>query len=462
MCSFIVVDGKIVDLDHVNHFCKRRGPDATTRLEANGMSFVHNILSITGQFSPQPFVSGNRVCVYNGQVYNYKQFGDYGSDGLCLLPQYERHGDEFVRQLDGEFAIALVDFDRDALLISTDVFATKPLWYSVGGSGNIAVSTYRSALRRLGRANIQRLKANTTLVFKMSTGELLKTLSVHDFDLHQHKMSCDDWLAAFERSIRKRTEGCRENVFIGLSSGYDSGAIACELRRQCVPFKAFTVDTTTKKAAHPTNPATLKRFEDDVVRSHLEDETVMRRRHELLKDAETLGDTRDALLAYLNDCVEEYNYDIYSSSTKGYRRRIRLQEDRGALGLALVCDRAKAQGYKIYLSGSGADEIICDYGYRGKKFFGHSNFGGLFPDDLSAIFPWPSFYESTMSSYLAKEEYVAGSYGIETRYPFLDKDVVQEFLWLHPSIKNGRYKSVIAEYMTRHNFPFAENRKTGF
>ena len=31
-----------------------------------------------------------------------------------------------------------------------------------------------------------------------------------------------------------------------------------------------------------------------------------------------------------------------------------------------------------------------------------------------------------------KEEMVAGAYGIETRYPFLDRDVVQEFLWLKP------------------------------
>jgi len=33
-----------------------------------------------------------------------------------------------------------------------------------------------------------------------------------------------------------------------------------------------------------------------------------------------------------------------------------------------------------------------------------------------------------MESYLAKEEYVGGAYGIESRYPFLDKKVVQEFL----------------------------------
>ena len=46
---------------------------------------------------------------------------------------------------------------------------------------------------------------------------------------------------------------------------------------------------------------------------------------------------------------------------------------------------------KIILSGQGADEIFSDYGFRGKKFYKPSNFGGLFPDDLSEIFLWNSF-----------------------------------------------------------------------
>jgi hypothetical protein len=56
---------------------------------------------------------------------------------------------------------------------------------------------------------------------------------------------------------------------------------------------------------------------------------------------------------------------------------------------------------------------------------------------------------------------VAGSHSIETRYPFLDKDVVQEFLWLTPELKNKTYKAPIYEYLKRNNFPFAEGKKIG-
>ena len=128
----------------------------------------------------------------------------------------------------------------------------------------------------------------------------------------------------------------------------------------------------------------------------------------------------------------------------------------------MVCDHARKEDKKFYLSGSGSDEIFSDYGFNGEKKFMHSNFGGLFPEDLSTIFPWASFYGSTMVSYLAKEEYVAGSYGIETRYPYLDKYVVQEFLWLDSKLKNSKYKSVLDNYLTTSKYPFESNIKRGF
>ena len=83
--------------------------------------------------------------------------------------------------------------------------------------------------------------------------------------------------------------------------------------------------------------------------------------------------------------------------------------------------------------------LFSDYGFGGvPRSIQHSNFGGLFPDDLTTIFPWASFYGSSQETYIAKEEHVAGSFGIETRYPYLDKYVVQEFLSLTPELKNSK------------------------
>lgn len=439
MCSFLFTDKSIEDFEYTNYYMKFRGPDHTNSIDVNGYTFIHNILSITGEFVEQPFVDyeDEIVCVYNGEIYNYSEFGSYKSDGECIVPLYKKYGDTFAKYLDGEFAIVLVDFKNNKFIISTDVFATKPLWYSIGNK--IVVASYESAVKSLG-LSATKLNANTTQVYDLQTRELVNHFSVHEFDLRQYKTNFSDWIVAFENSIRKRTKNLREDIFIGLSSGYDSGAISCELNKQKIPYKAYAVVGS-------------------------ENQEILDRRFSMFNSnssGQYLQDDRWRYRDYINKNVEEFRYTIYSSSSDYNEFGKRLQDDNGSCGLSMICDNAKKDGRKVYLSGSGSDEIFSDYGFNGEKKFLHSNFGGLFPEDLSTIFPWASFYESTMVSYLAKEEYVAGSYGIETRYPYLDKYVVQEFLWLDHNLKNSKYKSVLDEYLTLSDYPFEKNIKRGF
>ena len=75
---------------------------------------------------------------------------------------------------------------------------------------------------------------------------------------------------------------------------------------------------------------------------------------------------------------------------------------------------------------------------------------------------WKNFNYSCQESYLIKEEYAGGAFGIESRYPYLDASVVQEFLWLSAEAKNRHYKAPLREYLIRHDFPFEENAKRGF
>jgi hypothetical protein len=67
-----------------------------------------------------------------------------------------------------------------------------------------------------------------------------------------------------------------------------------------------------------------------------------------------------------------------------------------------------------------------------------------------------------MESYLMKDEFVTGSMGQETRTPFINKEIWQEFLWLSPKLKNLCYKSAIHNYLEINDFPFAPNEKIGF
>ena len=424
-----------------NRLTQKRGPDATEVVEKEGWTLAHNLLSITGSFTRQPFVDerADCHCLFNGEIYNWRDLAPAaGSDGEALIPLYLEHGAAFTTKLDGEFALALFDFKKNVLVLSTDAFATKPLWYAKRGS-EFGLASYESALLALGFEKPTKLAANTTLVLSLADEKELSRHQVFTFDpAHQHKESVDDFLSAFSHSIAKRAKNIREKVFMGLSSGYDSGAITCELLRQKLPFKAYSI---------------LGR----------EDQGIVRARHALLP--KVAGEI-------LNPSYREYQRQkrllrevcepFFWTVREGRYAPQNILEDAATVGLGIICEKAKGAGFKIYLSGQGADEILSDYRMHGKGLTGSSSIEGEFPEDLAAIFPWRNFYEGAQKYYIAKEEHVAGAYGLETRYPYLDAALVQEFLWLTAATKNAGYKYPLQTLFEREHFPYARDVKVGF
>lgn len=505
MCGILGTNRQIVDLESTIEYLKYRGPDATNHVVVNGVEFVHTLLSMTGPPTLQPFVSDDKkiIAIFNGEIYNFREFGEFKSDGECLLPLYAEHGIDFVSKLDGEFALSIVDLDQEKLLISTDVFSTKPLWFAKEGI-EWGFSSYKSCLEKLNFEDIVQIEANSTYIFSLSTLEKLDRKDVYTFDLNQYKESFHDWNQAFAKSIGKRTQNIKHGVFIGLSSGYDSGAIACELERQNVKFTAYSIigsekeDTIRERVERTTDPRvielSLNDFKNarDFLKSRCEDYTLSIDNGELdwyndvKKEHDDLSDKLEFPLKLLNEQLGWYNdkswfincdevkdlrnhRDTLANRMKTLIQQIEyrksgqyLTNDNGAIGMSYICAAGKKEGELIYLSGSGADEIFSDYGFDGVKHFRHSTIGGKFPDDLELVFPWKNFFDNTQRAYLMKEEYVSGSHGIEGRYPFLDKAVVQEFLWLKPELKNAKYKSVLHNYLEENNYPFDIAQKVGF
>jgi asparagine synthetase B (glutamine-hydrolysing) len=443
MCSFLYTNNyKDQTLEDLNFFLKFRGPDHTQVKQFDKNFFVHNLLSITGQFTPQPYEENGIYMVYNGEIYNYKSFGDYNTDGECIIPLYKEFGSSFVKKLDGEFAICLIDTHKQVAILSTDIFKTKPLFFSTD-KNSISCASYKTPLQILGCTNIQTASPNTTYTFCLKTAKLISKDPVYKFDLIQHKTSYDDWISAFKNAIKKRCDNTEKKIFIGLSSGYDSGLIFSELLNQNFNFTSFTLRGTEN---------------DEIIDSRLKLKNSFSKCYSLHKNDQDYYYSHNII----NKNTEPFFYTIHSSSSNYNEFNTRLVDDGGSNNFATICRAAKQVDCKICLSGTGADEIISDYGFNGNKFYNHSNFGGKFPENLETIFPWASFYGSTLESYIAKEEYVGGSFGIEMRYPFLDKDVVQEFLWLHQDLKNKEYKAPIDYYFRCNNIPYAKQEKKGF
>jgi asparagine synthetase B (glutamine-hydrolysing) len=451
MCSILFSTKNIDNIDHRNRFMKLRGPDSTNIIDYKGCTFLHNLLSITGTFTPQPLVDDDIVIIFNGEIYNFKEFGDYDNDTKCIIPLYKKYGNDFVKKLDGEFAIVLADFKNNILIVTGDVFCTKPLWYAIEGK-DIGVASYKSGLEET-YSNIKMFDANTTLIFDMLTG-IYETKTIYDFNLDQYKTNFDDWNKAFSNSIKKRScQNMSQKLFIGMSSGYDSGALICEMIKQGAKFKAFSVIGSENKEILD------KRY--NILTSYPNCEL------EVLTITPSM---RNMAHQYLLDNTEEFKYTIYSARSNYSESYLSLWDDNGSNGLSYVCSKAKLDDRKVFMSGAGADELFSDYAWNGSSKYQHSNFLGVFPENLETIFPtklnnkpiWASFYSSSMCSYLKKDEFVTGSYSQEGRYPFLDTEVVQEFLNITHTLKNSQYKSVIGNYLNINNFPFSPNEKIGF
>lgn len=405
MCGFLVSKNK-----GDNSKIQKRGPDATHTASFEGLKFTHNLLSITGEFTTQPYVNDDIVCVYNGEIYNHKYTK---SDGEVIIPLYKKYGPNYAKRLDGEYAIAIYDFSKRIAVFSTDPFSTKPLWVN-----GIECASYKSGVGGT------ELPPNTTRVVDIDSSKVIKDRKNVEFDFSQQlKTDYQDWIVAFEEAIRKRAKhGC----FIGLSGGYDSGAIACELEKQGIDFTAYSIIAQE-------NVSVINQRHGRGIKGH-----VVKLSSTDYKNAQD----------HLKTEAEDYEYSYHGKSGL-------MSNDKGAVGLAHVCKMGRGDGYKVYLSGQGSDEILSDY----SLYPGQSTFKGVFPEDLQE---WENFNGGAQRSYIAKEEHVAGSFGIETRYPFLDTKLVQEFLWLTPELKNKHYKAPLYEYLSSSDYPFTQGEKVGF
>ncbi|KAF4658534.1 hypothetical protein FOL46_006936 [Perkinsus olseni] len=392
---------------------------------------------MTGPLTPQPFLSDDRsiAVVFNGEIYNYKELCPTClSDGECLVGLYTTYGAPmFARLLDGEFAIVIHDFARQVAVLASDPFGTKPLSYACDSRG-VHAATYESSLIGLG-LEARHVPPNTVLEISLDGGCRETPLGpTFEFDLRQFKTDTSDWQRAFTAAVEKRVRYARPGaVFLGLSSGYDSGAIQSALVGMSRPHSAYSIYSQ-------------------------EDLGILEARAEYSRNVSdsTLFILTEGGLALSHTILQERGEPFHYSQ----RGRLGMMfDDPAASGMAFICGVAREEGRTLYLSGTGADETISDYGFNGTRIFPHSDFGGLFPTDLEGLFPWQSFFLGTQRDYLMKEEMVAGAFGIEARYPFLDRRVVQEYLWLTADVKNSEYKKPVADFLEGSLYPVLEGKR---
>ncbi|MFZ5950608.1 MAG: asparagine synthase (glutamine-hydrolyzing) [Candidatus Rifleibacteriota bacterium] len=135
-----------VDRDQIKKMTDRmvsRGPDAEGFFVKNSVGLGHRRLSIIDLDSgDQPIFNENRkiAIVFNGEVYNFPELkADLlakghifytNTDTEVIIHGYEEYGiDGILSQLEGMYAFAIYDEEKDSLFIARDRFGEKPLYY---------------------------------------------------------------------------------------------------------------------------------------------------------------------------------------------------------------------------------------------------------------------------------------------------------------------------------------------
>ena len=100
-----------------------------------------SIIDLAGARQPMANEDGSVRMVFNGEIYNYQtlrrrlegrghQFATNG-DGETIIHTYEDVGTDCFSQLNGMFAVAIWDANRNRLVLARDRIGQKPLYYAV-------------------------------------------------------------------------------------------------------------------------------------------------------------------------------------------------------------------------------------------------------------------------------------------------------------------------------------------
>jgi asparagine synthase (glutamine-hydrolysing) len=348
---------------------KHRGPDGFGFHATPGIGLAHARLSIidlaTGD-QPIRNETGTVWVVFNGEIFNYielrKRLEAAGhafytqSDTEVIVHAYEEFGLDFVRELNGQFAIALWDASARRLVLARDRVGIRPLFYARTPQGLLFASEAKSLFASgLVRAELDPVGLAEVSTFWSCVAPRTPFTGVEQLP-PGHLAVCEgdridvrrywDWTFATDalqdgRRIEDVVEELRAllidsvkiqlraDVPVGayLSGGLDSSAITAAIRRfSDTPLKTFSLAFAAREFDE-------REFQYEVAR-HLATD------HEV----------RDVTAGDIGAAFPRAVFHIESPIVRT-----------AGVPMMLLADRVRQAGFKVVLTGEGADEVFAGY-----------------------------------------------------------------------------------------------------
>ena len=402
---------------------RHRGPDWSGIWCGGSAILAHERLSIVDpQSGGQPLFSMDRlqVLAVNGEIYNHQAIrreyeGRYtfstGSDCEVILALYRdavRAGgsqEDFIRMLErlnGIFAFALYDAERDEYLVARDPIGVIPLYIGKDAAGHICVASELKALEGICTEYEpflpgHFLSSRTGMVERWYTRDWFKYDAVKD-----NKADIQDLHDALEAAV-KRQLMCDVPYGVLLSGGLDSSVISAIAKKNA----ARRVETDDQQEAwwpRLHSFAVGLKGAPDLAKAREVAEHIGTVHHEINYTVqEGLDALRDVIYF-----IETYDVTTVRASTPMY----------------LLARVIRSMGIKMVLSGEGADEVFGGYLY-----FHKAPDAQAFHDETVRKISKLHLYDC-----LRANKSLA-AWGVEGRVPFLDKEFLDVAMRLNPAAK---------------------------
>lgn len=390
---------------------RHRGPDWSGIYVGGSTILTHERLSIVDpQSGGQPLYSPNRkqVLAVNGEIYNHQNIrsryvGNYefqtGSDCEVILALYRDKGIHFLEELNGIFAFALYDEERDEFLIARDAIGVIPLYIGKDRDGLLYVASELKALEGFCDEYAPFLPGH---YYWSREGEMRRWYN-RDWMKYEAVKNNESSMSrlhdALEAAVRRQL---MSDVPYGvlLSGGLDSSVISAIAKKHA----ELRVETDNQSEAwwpQLHSFAVGLKGSPDLVKAREVAEHIGTVHHEIhYTIQEGLDAIRDVIYY-----VETYDVTTVRASTPMY----------------LLARVIKSMGIKMVLSGEGADEVFGGYLYFHKA-----------PNA-------EAFHEETVRKlnklYLydcLRANKSLSAWGVEGRVPFLDTEFLDVAMRLNP------------------------------
>lgn len=400
---------------------RHRGPDWSGIYCSDKAILAHERLSIVDvQSGKQPLYSKDRkhVLAVNGEIYNHQELrkemnGSYEfqtqSDCEVILALYRKKGIDFIEDLNGIFAFALYDEEKDTYLIARDHIGIIPLYMGWDQYGNFYVASELKALE--GYCNKIEEFMPGHYMTSDKPGELIRWYERdwEEFDaVKDNPTSIDDLRDALEAAVHRQM---MSDVPYGvlLSGGLDSSVISAIAKK----YASKRIENQDQSAAWwpqlhsfavgligSPDLAAARKVADHIETVHHEVNFTVQ---------EGLDAIRDVIFH-----LETYDVTTIRASTPMY----------------LLSRVIKSMGVKMVLSGEGADELFGGYLY-----FHKAPNAQAFHEETNRKLSKLHMYDC-----LRANKSLA-AWGVEGRVPFLDKEFIDVAMRINPEdklIQNGR------------------------